>query len=110
MRIDELRRRIGVILSAEDSEPPDWDQVDRLSDELLRQLIADRDSECPEIVRHYIDDADIRCRDEAYGAQQRERIRRFVETGEYKDSTPVPLWTCLVALAVVIVLIGWLLW
>jgi hypothetical protein len=110
MHIADLRRRIGTILDAEESESPDWEQVDRLSDELQRQLIAEPETECPEIVRHYLDDRDIRLGDEGYAKPQREKIKRFVSTGEYLDSTPVPLWTCAVALAVIIGLAIWLWW
>ena len=101
---------MGAILSAEQKEPPDWEEVERLTDALLQQLVAEPNSECPEIVNHYLDDIDIRSGDEAYGAQQRERVSRFVATGEYKDSTPVPWWICAIVLAVLIAGAVWLLW
>jgi hypothetical protein len=89
------------------TEPPNWEQVDGLSDELLRQLISEPDTEVVEILNHYLDDAPIRERDEAYARRQRQRIRRFVETGEYKNSTPIPLWSCAVALALVVAVAVW---
>ena len=110
MDIDELRRRVGAILAAEESEPPNWEQVDELSDNLLLQLISEPDTEVVQIVNHYLDDAPIRERDDGYARQQRQRIRRFVETGEYKNSTPIPLWTCAVALALTVCGVVWLLW
>ena len=108
----ELRRRVGAILALEEraSGVEDWAEVERLTDELLAQLEAEPRTECPEIVNHYLDDVEIRARDDRYADQQRERIKQFVETGEYKDSTPVPLWTCAVALALVIAVVVWLLW
>src|SRR5215472_83186 len=104
MDIVDLRRRVGAILAAEEKEPPDWVAVDRLADELSQQLISDPDTECPEIVDHYLDDADVRAKDEAYGAHQRQQVRRFIETGEYRDSKPVPLWAFIMVLAVLIAL------
>ena len=106
---DELRRRVGAVLAAEERQPRDWAEVDRLTDELQRQLMAEA-TEYPEIVNHYLDDADIRSSDDAYGRQQRKQITRFADTGDYRDSAPVPLWTCAAALALIIALIGWLLW
>lgn len=108
--MDDLRRRIGQILAIEDSDPPDWPQVERLTDELQQELEAEPDTKLPEVIGHYLDDSDIRARDEAYAAHQREAVRRFVDTGNYADSTPVPMWTCAVALAAVLGLIGWLIW
>ena len=110
MKMDDLRRRVGAILAAEDQEPPDWRTVERLADELLQQLMDEPDTERPEIVNHYLDDAGIRSKDDEYGKHQREQVRRFVSTGEYKDSKPVPLWTCAVAMAMAVGLIGWLIW
>ena len=110
MDLAELRRRVGVILAAEESDPPDWGQVERLSDELQRQLMAEPETECPEIVSHYLDDRDIRLSDETYAKPQREKVRRFVSTGKYRDSTYLPLWTCAVALALAVVFALWLWW
>ena len=94
----ELRRRLKPILDAE--ERGDWDQVDQLSDELNRELIAQNSENSPEIVNHYLDDADIRQRDPKYGASQCEQLRRFIETGEDR-TIYLPRWSC----AVVIVLL-----
>jgi hypothetical protein len=106
----DLRRRVGAILAAEDAEPPDWARVELLSNELLQQLSAEPETECPEIVNHYLDDSDIRSNDGAYAKRQRQEIRRFVTTGEYPESTPIPLWACAVVLAVALGLVIWLLW
>jgi hypothetical protein len=102
----ELRRRVGVILAVEvrADEDEDWAEVERLSDELQAQLATDQ-TICPEIVDHYLDDADVRAQDERYGEEQRERVRKFVETGEYDDGTAVPLWTCAVAVALLVAVV-----
>jgi hypothetical protein len=110
VNVTDLRRRVGAILAAENAERPDWAQVERLTDELLQQLSAEPDTECPEIVNHYLDDSDIRSNDEAYAKRQREEIRRFVTAGEYRKGTPIPLWTCAVVLAVALGVVIWLLW
>lgn len=110
MHTGDVRRRVGAILAAEERQPPDWAEVARLTDELQRQLMAEPNTECPEIVDRYLDDADIRSSDAAYGKHQRHQVGRFVATGEYEDSTPVPFWTCAVALAVFVGVIGCLVW
>jgi hypothetical protein len=72
--------------------------------------VAEPETECPEIISHYLDDWDVRSGDEeAYAAQQRERVRRFVATGEYKDSTPIPLWACGFVLVLLVGVLVWLL-
>ena len=101
---------MGAILVAEEEEPRNWAEVDRLSDDLLQQLMREPEAHCPEIVNHYLDDADIRSADEGYGNQQRERIRRFVETGEYDDGTTVSPWACTVIIALILAGIVWLIW
>ena len=57
--MDELRRRLAVILAVEEREPTDWLEVERLASELQRELPIDA---TPEAVHRYLDDADIRCR------------------------------------------------
>lgn len=110
MNTDDLRRQVGAILNAEESEPADWSQVERLSDELEQQLRSEPGSECPEVVWHYLSDVDLRIRDNAYGAQQREIVRHFVDTGEYNDGTLVSPWTCALVVAVLLAVCGVLLW
>ncbi|HEV2569040.1 hypothetical protein [Sphingomonas sp.] len=73
--------------------------MERLTSELQPELHVDA---TPEIVFHYLDDADIRARDEEYAFQQRTAVRRFVENGDYDDGTPIPLWGC----ALVVMLAG----
>lgn len=106
----ELRQRVGAILAAEEAanSVEGWAKVERLSDELQAELEAIPGTECPEIVNHYLDDPEIRARDERYAAQQRERVRRFVQTGQYSDGASVSLWTVAGALIVVGGLFVWL--
>ena len=105
MNMDELRRRLGAVLVVEEREPSDWPEVERLTSQLQRELPIDA---TPEAVHRYLDDADIRARDENYAARQRQEVRRYVELGEYDDGTPIPLWGCALALLLGAGLIKWL--
>jgi hypothetical protein len=105
MEVDELRQRLAVILAAEEQEPVDWSEVERLTTELLPQLHV---GPTPEIVFHYVDDVHIRARDEEYALRQRRGVRRFVENGDYDDGTPVPLWGCALVVLLAGSLIFWL--
>jgi hypothetical protein len=108
MEMDELRRRSAAILAAEERDPADWAEVGRLTSELQRQLRVDPRGPSPELVNHYLDDADIRARDEEYAAHQRRDVRRFVESGEYDGGRSIPLWTCALLLVLVASLALWL--
>lgn len=105
MEMVELRRRLAIILAVERHEPTDWSEVERLTSELQRQLPIDA---TPEVVHHYLDDADIRARDEAYAAGQRQKVHHFVEFGEYDDGTPIPSWGCALILLLGAGLVKWL--
>ena len=110
MEQPELRQRVGAILAAEESANSieRWAEVERLTDELQAELQATPGTQCPDIVNHYLDDPEIRARDERYAAQQRERVRRFVQTGQYSDGASVSLWTVAGAVIVVVGLVVWL--
>ena len=107
MNVPDLRRSLGAILAAEERQPPDWHEAERLADDLLRQLAAEPNTQCPEIANRFLDDMDIRAKDDGYAEFQRTDIRRFVERGDYSDSKPVPWWA---SALVAIVVIGVLLW
>lgn len=106
MEMDELRSRLAIILGLEEQESPDWGEIERLSHALQRELPIDA---TPEAVHHYLDDADIRARDQAYASRQREEVRRFVELGEFEDGTPIRWWGCALVLLVGAGLAKWLL-
>ena len=106
MEMDELRSRLAVILAVEEHEQTDWSEVERLSGDLQRELPIDA---TPETVHHYLDDADIRRRDEAYAVRQRQQVRRFIELGAYEDGTPVPIWGCAVVILIGAGLVIWML-
>ena len=100
----ELRQRLRPILNAEEHD--DWDQVDQLSDHLNRDLAAQNFENSPEIVNHYLDDADIRQSDPKYGASQRDELRRFIETGEDR-AIYLPRWSCAVVVIVLIAAVAY---
>jgi len=104
--MDELRGRLAVILAVEEREPADWLEVARLASELQRELPIDA---TPEAVHRYLDDADIRSRDDVYGARQRQDVRRYVDLGEYDDGIAVPWWGCALVLLVGAGVAKWLL-
>jgi len=103
----ELRRRLKPILEAE--ERGEWDEVERLSDELTRDLMEQNSKVAPEIVDHYLDDADIRAQDHQYGETQRRELGRFIDTGEHDDGTVVPLWSCGLVVTLGLAALIWLL-
>ena len=105
----ELRRRVGDILAAEEGARPDWARVGALSAALNQYLRDNPGTECPESVSHYLDDDDIRARDERYGARQRERMRHYVETGEHAESVGIPWWGCLLVVGAIGGGVVWLL-
>ena len=103
----ELRRRLTPILEAEDRG--DWGQVDQLSDQLNRDLAKQNFANSVEIVNHYLDDADVRAKDERYGETQRRKVRQFVDTGEHEESTTISPWSCALVAASILAVVIWLL-
>lgn len=65
------------MLAAEESNSPDCNQVERLTSRLLEQLASEPDAEYPQEVIHFLDDADIRAKDDDYAEYQREAVRRL---------------------------------
>jgi hypothetical protein len=108
MQPSELRRKVGVILTEEDRPEANWERIARLSEELDAELRAQDYADCPEVVRHFLCDNDIRARDAAYARRQTEHVRAYVEAGEYHDSQPLPWWSCLPLLAILTGAMIWL--
>jgi hypothetical protein len=99
MAPSDIQGRLAAILAAEDASSVDWSNVDRLCDELDRELDASGE-DVPEIVAHFLSDSDIRARDARYGDAQREAIRTYLRTGDYFDGVALPRWGCLALLLV----------
>jgi hypothetical protein len=108
MTLSNIQARLAEILAAEEAPPVDWAAVDRLCEELDRQLEAS-DEDVPEIVAHFLSDSDIRARDARYGDAQRDAIRTYLATGDYFDGVGVPRWGCLVLVVVAGALVVWVL-
>ncbi len=106
MEFVELRRRLAVILAVEEREPTDWLEVERLASALQRDLPIDA---TPEVVHRYLDDADIRSRDNNYGVHQRRDVRQYVDFGGYDDGTAIPWWRCALVLIAAAGVVKWLL-
>lgn len=107
MALTEIQARLAAILAAEEASSVDWPTVDRLCDELDRELDGSGE-DVPEIVAHFLSDSDIRARDVRYGDAQREAIRTYLETGDYFDGVALPRWGCLALLVVAGGVVVWL--
>ena len=107
MDVDELRRRLAAILAAGEGARADWAEVGRLKAELRRQLRAEPDTECPDVVTHFLEESDVPANDDELAAWQREEVRRFVETGGYTNRR-APVWTCPLILALIGGFVLWL--
>lgn len=99
MEMGEIHDRLVGILAAEGQEHIDWAEVERLCCALQQQIPIES---VPEIVHHFLDDADIRVRDQAYAMRQRREVRRFVETGLYDEGISIPRWGCALILVFVV--------
>jgi len=106
MATRDIQTRLTRILAAEEAPIVDWPVVDRLCDELDRDLTASSD-DIPEIVAHFLSDSDIRARDARYGESQRDAIRTYLATGDYFDGIVVPWWGCAALVAAVGGAIAW---
>lgn len=94
----DVQARLAEILAAEEAPSVDWPTVDRLCEELDRQLESSED-DVPEVVAHFLSDSDIRAHDLRYGDAQRGAIRTYLATGDYFDGVAVPWWGCLALMA-----------
>jgi hypothetical protein len=106
VKFDELRSCLAAILAVEETELADWSEVERLASQLQCELPIDA---TPEAVHRYLDDADIRSRDNSYGAKQRQEVHRYIEHGDCDDGIPVPWWGCVLVLLGPAGIVKWLL-
>ncbi len=79
MTLEELKAELGAILLIEEATPVDWARVEQMCLELIGKLRSEIEPNYPyEVVYHYLDDADVRRKDAAYGRAQRIRLRRWL--------------------------------
>lgn len=80
MTLEELRADLRAILAKEEALPADWIAVDEMCLGLIRKLAAEKEPPYPhDVVYHYLDDPDIRRKDDAYGRGQRLRLKRWLD-------------------------------
>jgi len=106
MPTSDIQARLTRILADEKALIVDCPVIDRLCEELGRDLDGSSD-DIPEIVAHFLSDSDIRARDASYGETQRDAIRTYLATGDYFDGVAVPWWGCFALVAAVGGAIAW---
>ena len=112
MEHSELRQKLAVILAEEEGYNPDWSHVAARCAELEERLRTEPETEYPDAVWHYVDDADVREKDEQYAAWQRSLIWDYVNTGamvEHAPSVRVPWWGCVIIVLAPVAIVAWLL-
>lgn len=71
-----LKRSLQQIVSLEENENPDWDQVAQISADWIDAL---NQSKCvnliDEYIYHFLEDVDVRQFDASYGRAQRRRVK-----------------------------------
>ena len=107
MDTHELRQRLAAILMEEEREVVDWTAVNEMLNELNDDLTSGS-PECPHFVHHFISDSDIRAKDNTYGEHQRLEVKRFVETGDFKDGKALSSLGCVALVAALGGLAFWL--
>lgn len=91
MTLEELRSHLSAILAKEEASPIDWVSVDRLCLELIGRLRKGKEPPFPhDVAYHYLDDPDIRRKDEAYGRGQRLRLQRWLDGEDVSDRGLLP--------------------
>jgi len=78
----QVRRIVEQILDEESRDRPNWFIIERDSDRALEVIrLHDLRASIPDIVAFYLDDYDVRQRDERYSYRSRERVKTFLEAG-----------------------------
>lgn len=76
----ELRASLTVILAAEEQPEVDWQEVESLCLQTLERLNTEPAPDYPyDTVYHFLDDPDVRQKDEGYARVQRERLRSWLD-------------------------------
>jgi hypothetical protein len=81
--IDELRAAIAAMLDEERKPAIDWERVESLSSALIARLVNEPAPEYPFKLFHFIEDWDVRRKDERlgqsdYAERQRGLAERFI--------------------------------
>jgi hypothetical protein len=76
----ELKASLRTILLAEEQSDTDWLAVEKQCLATLERLNTETAPAYPyDVVYHFLDDADVRQKDEAYARVQRDRLRTWLE-------------------------------
>jgi hypothetical protein len=76
----ELRANLRAILIAEEQRKVDWQTLENLCLETLGRLNTEAAPDYPyDTVYHFLDDPDVRQKDEQYARVQRERLKAWLE-------------------------------
>lgn len=82
MTEEELRADLGYILAAEETEQPDWNEVQDLCRRVLKRLEQEPVPDFPHDIWHFLADADIRQRDAQYGDEQRGVLHAWLDEAD----------------------------
>lgn len=113
MTQEELRRRVGELLRLEERSDTDWRAVQSECERLDRDIQGMPTDEVPDLLWHFLQDADVRQKDERYAEYQCLPLWSYVETGEMVEHAPsvaLPWWGCLLVLVAAALLLTWVLW
>ena len=113
MTQEQLRDRVRALLDLESSPVVDWEAVEARCAELSVDIERMPTEEVPDLLWHFVHDADIRRKDPGYGDWQRSELWVYVDTGEMVEHAPsvaISPWSCLalIAAAPLAALIWWL--
>jgi hypothetical protein len=82
VELAELKPSLSAMLELEGQPNVDWQSVEELSDQTLARLNSEPAPDYPyDTVYHFLDDTDVRQKDERYAQVQRDRLRSWLASG-----------------------------
>jgi hypothetical protein len=86
MTLEDLEAQLGLILEIEERVPVDWVASQKRCLEIILRLSREREPDYPhEIVYHFLDDPDVRRKDDRYALHQRQRLRAWLHRKQPGD-------------------------
>ena len=80
MTLNELKADLRTILEGETKSAIDWNRVEELCLGVIRRLNAEPKADYPhDVVYHFLDDADVRQKDDGYAVIQPQRLRQWLD-------------------------------
>jgi hypothetical protein len=78
--IEELKAALRTVLEQEAQKPVDWHLVEQSCLAVIKRLNSEDEPNYPHhIVYHFLDDANVRRKSDAYASQQRAKLKEWVE-------------------------------